>query len=106
MTVQEDAKKMFGNVDYFPEDKESFSLCLQSAYIAGANEHKDCLRCEMHFREMEREKPSDPGQYLVIRNRYGRKWYEILMWTGKFWVTGLHDDPDAMVEKWMKLRPL
>ena len=50
-------------------------------------------------------KPDCPGPCLVIRNNHGEKWYEILNWDGRFWVTGWNDDPDAIVEAWEKLPP-
>lgn len=50
-------------------------------------------------------KPTEPGVYLVVRNRYGEKWFEILRFDGRYWITGLHDDPASKIEAWTLLPP-
>ena len=55
--------------------------------------------------DMLESNPCDTGLYLVVRNRHGQRWFEILPWDGRFWVTGVNDDPDAMVEAWCQLPP-
>lgn len=81
----------------FPIDKDA----RKEAYIAGATEV--CSSCCMNFKDMMKESPTEAGRYLVIRNKYGVKWSEVLMFDGKFWVTGLYDDPKAFIVKWCKL---
>ena len=58
------------------------------------------------FVNMADQKPGKPGLYLVIRNRFGVRWYELLMFDGRFWVTGMSDDRDAVIEKWCELEAL
>ena len=58
----------------------------------------------MEFISMKERRPDKKGTHLVVRNRFGLKWYEILKFDGKFWITGY--DPDAVIEKWCELENL
>lgn len=79
----------------FPIDKDA----RKEAYIAGATEICSC--CSVGFKDMMKESPTEAGRYLVIRNKYGVKWSEVLMFDGKSFVTGPCDA--AFIVKWCKL---
>ena len=83
--VSEDITKRFARIE---------------GYIAGATEI--CSYCNMSFKETLKEKPTEAGRYLVVRNKYGVKWTEVLMFDGKFWVMGPCDEASS-IEKWCKL---
>lgn len=48
--------------------------------------------------QMNKGKPETECSCLVRRNLYGQIFYEILWFDGSYWVTGLHDNPDAMID--------
>ena len=69
----------------------------QLGYIAG---FKDGMQ---YMAKMDEREPDSACTCLVQRNLHGRKYFEILNFDGDYWVTGLHDDPDSIIERWIDL---
>lgn len=69
----------------------------QLGYIGG---FKDGMQ---YMAKTNERMPDSACTCLVQRNLHGRKYFEILNFDGKYWVTGLHDDSDSIIERWMDL---
>lgn len=57
------------------------------------------------WKETKTKLPIRPGRYLVIRNnhRTGEAYPELISFDGRFWITGIHDDPEALIELWSEI---
>lgn len=58
---------------------------------------------EIGYRKMiyiQQGTPKKEGVYLVQRNLHGQRFFELLQFDGSYWVTGLHDNPDSIIEFW------
>ena len=48
----------------------------------------------------DKDFPTEEGCYLVCRKHNEQRYLELLSFDGKYWVTGLHDDPEDFIIAW------
>ena len=83
----------------FPYAEDNYFKLFKSGYEYGR-------KYPLWHHTRDGEFPHDACSCLVRRNRFGETWTEIICYDGKYWVTGLNDDPDAVIEAWIDLREL
>ena len=103
--IKEEVAKQFANdIDEFKvagvllaagDVKHVYRIGRYEGFLAGFEAEKS----QWHYVK-DKDFPTEEGCYLVCRKHNGQRYLELLGFDGKYWVTGLHDDPEDFIIAW------